>query len=157
MNSPGNSPIDPHEPFVSRVLREQPPRRAPVALKSRVWAELARRAALPWWQQSYAFWPAPIRIAFLVASAVVAAALVVGVSVFFQGPAHHFAARFAAPFSGVARAADGMVASFNTGLTLWRAVPPLWVYGGLAMLGAAYALLIGVVAAAYRTYNAPRF
>jgi hypothetical protein len=25
------------------------------------------------------------------------------------------------------------------------------------MLGAAYALLIGVVAAAYRTYNAPRF
>jgi preprotein translocase subunit SecF len=50
-----------------------------------------------------------------------------------------------------------MLASFNTGLTLWRAVPPLWVYGGLAMLGAAYALLIGVVAAAYRTYNAPRF
>ena len=81
----------------------------------------------------------------------------VGVSVFFQGPAHHFAARFAAPFSGVAHAADGMLASFNTGLTLWRAVPPLWVYGGLAMLGAAYALLIGVVAAAYRTYNAPRF
>jgi preprotein translocase subunit SecF len=50
-----------------------------------------------------------------------------------------------------------MLASFNTGLTLWRAVPPLWVYGGLAMLGAAYALLIGVVAVAYRTYNAPRF
>ena len=157
MNSPGNSPIDPQELFVSRVLREQPPRRAPVALESRVWAELARRATLPWWQQSYAFWPAPIRIAFLVASAVVAAALVVGVSVFFQGPAHHFAARFAAPFSGVAHAADGLVVSFSTALTLWRAVPPLWVYGGLAMLGAAYALLIGVVAAAYRTYNAPRF
>jgi hypothetical protein len=49
-----------------------------------------------------------------------------------------------------------MVAGFNTGLTLWRAVPPLWIYGSLAMLGAAYGLLIGVGAAAYRTSNAPR-
>lgn len=157
MNPPANPPIDPHEPFVSRVLREQPPRRAPVALESRVWAELARRAALPWWQQSYAFWPAPIRIAFLVASAVAAAALVVGVSIFFQGPAHHFAARFAAQFTGVARAADEMVVGFNTALTLWRSVPPLWVYGSLAMLGAAYGLLMGVGAAAYRTINVSRF
>ncbi|MEI8088116.1 MAG: hypothetical protein WCG63_00820 [Opitutaceae bacterium] len=157
MNTPANSPIDPHELFVSRVLREQPPRPAPIALESRVCAELARRAVLPWWQQSYAFWPAPILIAFLVASAVVAAALVVGVSIFFQGPAHHFAARFAAQFTGVARAADGMVVGFDTGLALWRAVPPLWIYGSLAMLGAAYGLLIGVGAAAYRTSNAPRF
>ena len=157
MNPPANSPIDPHEPLVSRVLLEQPPRRAPIALESRVWAELARRAVLPWWQQSYAFWPAPIRIAFLVASAVVAAALVLGASVFFQGPVHHFAAHFASQFTGVARAADGMVAGFNTGLTLWRAIPPLWIYGSLAMLGAAYGLLIGVGAVAYRTSNAPRF
>ncbi|NBQ57392.1 MAG: hypothetical protein EBU32_03175 [Opitutaceae bacterium] len=157
MKSPAHSPRDLHESFFTRVLRDQPPRRAPAALESRVRAELARRATLPWWQQSYAFWPAPIRIAFLVASAVVAAALVVGASVFFQGPAHHFAARFAAQFSGVARAADGIVVSFSTALTLWRALPPLWVYGGLAILGTAYGLLIGVGAAAYRTINVPRF
>jgi hypothetical protein len=156
MNPPANSPIDPPDPFVSRVLREQPSRCAPVALESRVWAELARRATLPWSQQSYAFWPAPIRAAFVILSAVVAAGCVVSLRVFFQNP-QHLVARFTAQYSGVAQAADGMVASFNTGLTLWRAVPPLWIYGSLAMLGAAYALLIGVVAAAYRTYNAPRF
>ncbi len=155
MKNPANSLIDPNESLVTRVLSEQPPRRAPVNLETRVWAELARRAVLPWWHQSYAFWPAPIRVVFIMLSAVLAAGCVAGLSVLFQGPAHNFAARFAAQFSGVDHAVDGMVASFSTTLTLWRAVPPIWVYGGLAMLGAAYGLLIGVGAAAYRTFNAP--
>jgi len=155
MKSPAHSPLDPYEPFVTRVLREQPPRRALVDIESRVLSELARRAALPWWQQSYAFWPAPIRAAFVILSAVVAAGCVVSLRVFLQNP-QHLVARFTAQYSGVAQAADGMVASFSAGLTLWRAVPPLWVYGSLALLGAAYVLLIGVGAVAYRTYNAPR-
>ena len=157
MNSPVSSPRDPHEPFVTRVLREQPGCRAPLTLETRVLSELARRAALPWWQQAYAFWPAPIRVFFIVLSAVVAATCVAGLSIFFQGPAHNYAARFAAQYSGVAHAADGIVASFSTAHKLWRAVPPLWIYGSLAGLSTAYALLIGVGAAAYRALNAPRF
>jgi len=42
------------------------------------------------------------------------------------------------------------------GFAVWRAIPPLWFYGGVAALATAYATLIGVGAAAYRAYLAPR-
>ena len=39
-------------------------------------AELARRAALPWWRKSFAHWPMAARAAFVVLGAGIAAAFV---------------------------------------------------------------------------------
>ena len=64
------------EAAVHRVLRGLPERKAPAGLEGRVLAELARRAALPWWRKSFAHWPAAIRAGFF-AGSVLAAALVV--------------------------------------------------------------------------------
>jgi hypothetical protein len=75
---------DPLESLIDRTLRAQPARRAPRTLESRVVAELARRAALPWWHKSYAHWPAVVRGGFFVLSALVAAVLVTGLFLLSQ-------------------------------------------------------------------------
>src|ERR1700738_3597831 len=54
------------ERLLDRALRELPLRRAPLTLESRVFGELQRRAALPWWRRSFAHWPLLARAAFLV-------------------------------------------------------------------------------------------
>lgn len=61
---------------IHRILRAQPDRAAPASLESRVFAEIARRAALPWWKQSFNRWPLAIRIVFTVISAAIATAMV---------------------------------------------------------------------------------
>jgi len=66
-----------NEHDIHRVLRSLPDRAAPASLEERVFAEIARRAALPWWRQSFARWPLAARAAFLVVSAVAAAAMIV--------------------------------------------------------------------------------
>src|SRR5471030_2753064 len=73
---PSSDHHDKLEQLISRTLREQPPRRAPRALEQRVLAELERRAALPWWRQSFAHWPLAARGSFFVLSAAVAALMV---------------------------------------------------------------------------------
>ena len=69
MNPP---PENPHEKLaraLHETLRALPPRRAPRTLETRVFAELERRAALPWWRRSFAHWPRAARALFLLASA----------------------------------------------------------------------------------------
>jgi hypothetical protein len=55
------------ERFIDQTLRELPQRQAPSTLESRVLAELARRAALPWWHRQFLDWPLAARVAFLLA------------------------------------------------------------------------------------------
>lgn len=52
------------ERLLDRTLRGLPVRRAPATLESRVLAELARRAALPWWRRSFVHWPQAARAVF---------------------------------------------------------------------------------------------
>src|SRR5712672_3854389 len=59
-------PNDPLERLLDRTLHELPLRRAPLTLESRVFGELERRAALPWWRRSFAHWPLLARAGFLV-------------------------------------------------------------------------------------------
>src|SRR5579859_2751463 len=54
------------ENVIDRALGELPLRRAPAGLEARVLAELSRRAALPWWQQSFTGWPGIARVGFVV-------------------------------------------------------------------------------------------
>src|SRR4051812_1841916 len=70
------APLDPRprsdskaiERLIDGVLRGQPPRSAPATLQARVFAEIERRAALPWWHHSFLHWPLAARVAFILAS-----------------------------------------------------------------------------------------
>ncbi|HUK02145.1 MAG TPA: hypothetical protein VLW26_07715 [Steroidobacteraceae bacterium] len=59
---------------LTEALRTLPPLRAPSSLAPRIWREIERRAALPWWRRSVAHWPFAARVGFVVL-AVGAAAL----------------------------------------------------------------------------------
>jgi len=142
------------ERLIHRTLRELPPRRAPRSLEARVMAELERRAALPWWHQSYAHWPVAVRAAFFLGTAALAALLVAGLFSLTRGAG---ATQLAADgFAWLSLTRDLARTASDTAGALWRSIPPLWLYGTLATLAACYATLIGVGAAAYRTFRATR-
>lgn len=148
-----NTPSNPNERreqqlerFIDQALREQPLRRAPPELESKVMAEIARRAAAPWWQGSFAGWPVAARLLFIIASAGLIT-LVLKASAMIIAPI-----KPGAVFAHVA----WIPSLFMTIGTVFRDLPSLWVYGGVAILGALYLTLFGVSAAAYRTLYAPR-
>jgi hypothetical protein len=138
------------ERLLERTLRELPLRRAPLTLESRVLAELARRAALRWWRRSFAHWPQAARAAF-VSMCVILAWLafaaggwtVSGLRSLHEGGVWPMPwARQAVEVMGIARWLSGELA---------RAIPPDWIYGGLAAGALLYTALLGLGVAAYRT------
>ncbi|HSZ09667.1 MAG TPA: hypothetical protein VK794_14090 [Steroidobacteraceae bacterium] len=138
------------ERAVDQALKGLPPRRAPSTLESRVIHELQRRAALPWWRVSFVHWPAAPRVAFvIICIALVAATILGGVSAFVGvGSLSEMAAlvlSWAHPFLAVLSSAGGLAA------LLVHIIPPLWLYGGLALGIVLYVTLFGLGAAAYRT------
>lgn len=136
--------------LVTRALRDLPLRRAPATLEGRVLSELARRAAHPWWRRSFGQWPILARAVFLLICAglirlafLEGAAAVAGV--------HSLHDSGVLPLSwardvGVLAATAG-----NLVALLARTSPPSWVYEGIAVCAALYALLFGLGAAVYRT------
>jgi hypothetical protein len=152
MNTPSN-PNEQHqqlERFIDKALRDQPLRRAPVDLESKVLAEIARRAAAPWWQGSFSGWPVAARLLFIIASAGFIT-LVLKASALIIDPLNP-GGRSAALLADVA----WIPSLFATIGTVFRDLPSLWVYGAAAIVGALYLTLFGVSAAAYRTLYAPR-
>lgn len=149
-------PRDPLVSFIDRTLRAQPPRRAPRSLEARVLAELARRAALPWWHRSYAFWPAPVRAGFFVLSAIAAAGFVAGVYFISASATQQVASEVAGRFGWLSVIRQLFAAAADISSAVWRAIPSLWLLGGAALLLSAYAALIGVGAVAYRTFSTAR-
>jgi hypothetical protein len=145
------------EQLLDRTLRELPLRPAPPSLEARVFAELRRRAALPWWRRSFAYWPLFARAGF-----VATCMALVGLA-FLQGawavarltalspsgaPSMFWARQALAALAGAAKLAALIVG----------AVPPAWLYAGIAVSAALYAALFGLGAAAYRTlYLNPTF
>jgi hypothetical protein len=139
-----NDPLkeDPLEPVFDRALRTLPLRRAPTSLESRVFCELERRAALPWWRRSFTHWPLTARAAFLVICSASAALAMTG------------GATAAADVRYLywAREIGALMASGGSLLTLLaRIAPPLWLYEGIAVCGVLYAVLFGLGAVLYRT------
>ncbi len=152
-----NTPSNPNEQrdrqlerFVDKALRDQPLRRAPADLESKVMAEIARRAAAPWWQGSFSSWPVAARLLFIIGSAGLIT-LVLKASALIIDPINP-GARGAALFADVAWI-PSLVMTIGE---VFRDLPSLWVYGGAAILGALYLTLFGVSAAAYRTLYAAR-
>ncbi len=141
------------EHLIDGQLRGLPDRAAPRSLETRVRAELARRAALPWWRRSYTQWPAALRYAFILLLAAGAA----GLLLFSQSPVT------AQALSALALRFPWIAYLQSIGSNLWEAagvvydaIPPVWLYGAAAALAVSYAVLLGLGAAAYRAFFHPR-
>ncbi len=143
--------MDTHEPdetlqrVLDRTLRELPLRRAPVTLEARVFGELERRAALPWWRRSFMHWPTPARVAFLVICGALVALVFVG------GAAAVANLSFLLDLSGARQIGVLMVSAGNLFALLARTLPVTWLYQGIAVCAVLYAVLFGLGAAVYRT------
>jgi hypothetical protein len=138
------------EQVLNQAFKGLPPRRAPSTLESRVVNNLARRALLPWWRVSFANWPMSARVGFaLISAALVAATILGGVSAYLGDRSlNEVAALVLAwmqPLLAVMSSAGGLAA------LLLRVIPPVWLYGTLALGILLYVALFGLGAAAYRT------
>ena len=134
---------------LKQVLRRLPLRRAPVTLELRVFRELERRAARPWWFREFAQWPAGARAAFVaICSAIIGFTLRDGawtVLARVWRDADAVSVSWTRPAVAAARSADEVAA------LLMHVIPSTWLYGGLAAGAALYVALFGLSAAAYRT------
>ncbi|MEO6874037.1 MAG: hypothetical protein ABI222_04370 [Opitutaceae bacterium] len=145
------------EKLIHQTLRALPPRRAPLSLEVRVHAALAARAALPWWQQSFPQWPVAARVAFILASAGMAKLAIMGLVWGLGGfDAQPFTNAIATQWAWLQTASAVVNGIENFCGTLFRSIPPLWLYGGLAVVASLYAALFGLGAAVYRTLYANR-
>lgn len=143
MSEPDNR-SDRLEQQVSRLLSNLPLRRAPATLEQAVLTEIERRALLPWYRRSFAQWPLPARLAFIVTSLLL---LVLSVSVL----AHSVPSFGALPMSWSRPAITGVNALFGSAAVMVRAIPPEWLYVGIGLGAVLYALMFGLGAFAYRT------
>jgi hypothetical protein len=152
---------EPLEDSVGRALRRAPLRRAPPSLEARVLEELARRAASPWWQKSFARWPRSARAGFTAITSAMVAAAFAASRPWAPGGAWAGAGTWAGAGAWVsgapsrlpwARSALTVVDAVRVlDAALVRAVPLEWLYGTMAAGAILYALLFGLGAAAYRT------
>ena len=145
------------EKTVHAALRSLPLRQAPATLEARVLAEIARQASVPWWHKSYAYWPLGARVAFLAFCGGLAQ-LSVFAAIYVQAgfDAGQLTAAFG-PLPDFAVRAFGVIRTgFEIGAVVVRNIPALWLYGAVAFVAGAYAMLFGLGAAAYRTLWAHR-
>jgi hypothetical protein len=120
-------------------------------------AAIAAREALPWWRQSYRAWPMAARVAFLVVSVVLAVGLMLAtVWAASDFRSSDFSRMLATPLVWIELARSAAASLANVGATIVRHIPPLWLYGGLAVFAAMYAMMFGIGAAAYRALFARR-
>jgi hypothetical protein len=151
-----NNP-DKLEAAIHRVLRSVPDRKAPAGLVGRVFAELSRRAALPWWRKSFAHWPRAFRMTFFVGSALAAALLVSGLMVLARSQgASELAGSFAGRFGWLVLAREIFASAGDRIRLLVGGIPSIWLYGAVGMVAACYATLAGIGAVAYRALSSVR-
>jgi len=143
------------ERLIDQALRTQPPQRAPATLDDRVWAEIGRRATLPWWRRGFAHWPAAARLAFMLAllgiawlTWVLAGPATTGIDAAVRSGVGEFAGGWPATLRTLFTSAHGLVALAG------RAVPEGWLYGIAAAIGALYVACFGLGAATYRLLQA---
>jgi hypothetical protein len=136
------------ETVIDAALCELPLRSAPPGLEARVLDELSRRAALPWWQRSFAGWPAIARVGFvLMCMMLVGLAFLAGLWA-LESLGSPALGLLSMPWARHAFALVNVAAELAS---LAHIVPPTWVYKGLAASVVLYAALFGLGIAAYRT------
>jgi hypothetical protein len=139
------------EQFVHQQLRSLPPRKAPASLEARVLAAIENQAAVAWYHKSWSYWPAAVRAAFLGLATALSGVAIAAFYLMSQGSeASALSAAAGERFAGVM----ALVHVFRWMSTYVSetimGIPPLWLYGGLAFVGALYATFFGLGAAAYR-------
>jgi hypothetical protein len=141
------------EKMVHAALRALPDRRAPATLEARVLAAVERRAALPWWHQSWSCWPQWVRASFLVFCGGVAGLLLFGAiylqAGFDSGPVRD---ALAPTLAWIDRAFGLGRALANSVAFVGRLIPEWCLYAVIAFVAGLYAMLFGLGAAAYRTF-----
>jgi hypothetical protein len=167
------------EQFIHRELRALPPRKAPAGFEARLQQAVAARTpasaasperleqfihaslrALPdrrapatvaWYHKSWSYWPAAVRAVFLVAGTAFAGMAITAFYQLSQGAAAETVVHdVATGFGWITRLVGAVGWTFNFIQQMIGAIPPLWLYGGLAFLGLMYATFVGLGAAAYR-------
>jgi len=142
------------EKLIHQTLRSLPEHRAPRTLENRVLAAIAAQQALPWWRQSFTSWPVAARGVFLTVTAILAAALLAW---FFRTSGEvQSASLLAGPLAMLAKVQAVVAGISSFGAIVWRSIPSLWLYGGLAFVVTMYAAFFGLGAAAYRSFFAQR-
>lgn len=140
------------EQFIHRELRSLPLRRAPRSLEVRVLSALEQRAAIAWYHKSWIHWPAAVRAAFLAVATGVAGGCMAGFYLMAAGlESSEFLTAVGARLGLLAKAYHAAVWMADFTANVFGNIPPLWLYGGLALVGALYATFFGLGAAAYRT------
>ncbi|MFI5337640.1 MAG: hypothetical protein ACHQ5A_12705 [Opitutales bacterium] len=140
------------EQLIHRELHALPPRRAPRTLESRVLAAIEHRASVPWYHQSWSYWPAAVRATFLAALTGASAAAVAALYLVSQGASGDTLAReVGSRFQIFSQLYAAGAWVFDFGARLFASIPSLWLYGGLAVVAAFYAAFLGLGAVAYRT------
>ena len=137
------------EKFIHQQLRSLPARPAPRSLESRVLSALEQRASIPWYHQSWSYWPATVRVVFLIFATAIAGGMV---AAFYSGfDSNAVAAQAGERLGFVSRIYH--VATWISSLVsqVVASIPPLWLYGGMAFIATLYATFLGLGAAAYRT------
>ena len=137
------------ERLVSQVLRDQPLRRAPASLETRVLGQLAARSRLPWWRRGIATWPVSVRIPVIATCAV----CVPAVWVLSLWLAAHLAtvarSQMAGPVATIVGAGH-TVSSLGTLTThIVQSIPREWLLGGFVATATLYATLFALVAFGY--------
>ena len=147
---PMNDTDDASARALDDALRGLPLRRAPATLEARVFGELQRRAALPWWRRSFVHWPLLARALFVVICAgLIKLALVEGAAAVGGVRALHDSGALS-PAWLRDLAVLGTTAG-NLIMLLAHTAPPSWAYQGIAVCAALYAVLFGLGAICYRT------
>lgn len=141
------------EQFIHQQLRTLPPRRAPRSLESRVLAAIEQRAAVAWYHKSYAYWPAPVRAVFLtLATAGVGGLLAASYFLMAGTSIADVTTQVGSRLGGVMRLVDAATWTIDLCSRLFASIPPLWLYGGAAVVTAMYVAFFGLGAAAYRAF-----
>lgn len=142
------------EKLIHDSLRSLPERRAPHSLEANVWAAIQAQQAMPWWRQSFAHWPMAARAVFLALTGILAATLIA--SIIQWGGQLDAKSALSGPEMVLAKITGFGSALHRIWALVLRAIPAVWLYGGLAFLAVMYATLIGIGATAYRTLISKR-
>ncbi len=142
--APGRTEAGELEEFIERVVRAQPPRRAPASLQARVFAQIA---AQPGWRRGFSHWPMPARAAFLVASLGFIKLALAG----FMAAVDLVHSSDAAGVTALHRTGEAFSTTVSLGETVFHALPTAWLYAGAAVGFTLYAVLFALGTFAYRT------
>lgn len=144
------------EQLVHAELRALPLRRAPHTLEGRVLAAIEQRSAVAWWHKSWSYWPTPVKAAFAFVATAFAGTVVAASYSLLSGVNPETVAAEAGErlslFTKLWHAATWTVDFVGT---QFGAIPPLWLYGGLAFVATMYVAFFGLGAVAYRALYRP--